>query len=46
VVKAVKVAQHHEATVYWRADNPVYGYGPGTHDTSHIRNNVIQLDVR
>jgi len=46
VVKAVKVSQHHEATVYWRADNPVYGYGPGTHNTSHIDNNVIQLDVR
>ncbi|MGW4214925.1 hypothetical protein ACWEIJ_43580 [Lentzea sp. NPDC004789] len=46
VVKAVMVSQHHEATVYWRGDNPVYGYGPGTHDTSHIDNNVIQLDVR
>jgi hypothetical protein len=46
VVKAVKVSQHHEATVYWRADSPVHTYGPGTHDTSRIRNNVIQVDVR
>ena len=46
VVKAVKVSQNHEATVHWRAELPVYGYGPGTHDTSHIRNNVIKVDVR
>ena len=46
VVKAVKVSQHHEATVHWRGELPTYGYGPGTHDTSHIQNNVIRLDVR
>jgi hypothetical protein len=45
-VKAVKVAQRHGATVHWRAELPVKTYGPGTHDTSHIRNNVITVEVR
>ena len=46
VVKAVKVDRHHEATIHWRGELPVYGYGPGTHDTAHIRNNVITVEVR